>query len=107
MKIKLPKFLLCQNPIAEKSVGRIFILHTREPVLLAEVFRFDSEDEIKQMECKKLYTVGASLDFPPDYFVFGAVWIEKILSEKDSEGLPGLMRRMADWYEAYLISTKK
>lgn len=82
-------------------------MHTREPVVLAEVFHFDSKDEISQMECKRKFDVGASLDYPPEYVVFGAVWIEKDLSEKDLEGLPGLMRRMADWYEAYLIFRDK
>lgn len=97
---KLPKFLLCENPIADKSDGRIFILHTREPRLLAEIFTFDADDEDAQMEHKKLFTSGSALEYGDEYFVFGVIWMEK--NNLPAEKLAGIMRRMADWYEAYL-----
>lgn len=99
--MKLPKFLLCENPIADKSDGRIFILHTKFPKLIAEVFHLEIEDEKSQMECKQAFATGASLEYGTEYIVFGAIWIEQ--HAEDVDKLAGLMRRMADWYEAYLV----
>lgn len=99
--MKLPKFLLAENPIADKSDGRLFILHTQTPVLIAEVFHFDAGDEPAQMECKRAFPIGAALDYDDEYIVIGARWVEENSLHPDK--LAGLMRRMADWYHAYLI----
>ena len=101
----LPKFLFCENPLLdERHDGRSFILHARRPLILAEVFHFNSSQEKESMQCKSAFNVGASLDYSSDeYIILGAVWIESNLLEKEIKTLPGIMRRMADWYEAYLI----
>lgn len=103
---KTPKFLLCENPIAEKSDGRVFILHMREPKIIAEIFSFEEpilESELNELKSK--FTTGATLTYGTEYFVFGAIWIEesdKIDLENRAQELASIMRRMADWYEAYL-----
>jgi len=107
--MKTAKFLLCENPIADKSDGRIFILHNRNPLILAEVFHFDIENEELQMNCKRQFTIGSSLEFGNQYIVFGALWTipdARFLAkeaQKQANELAGIMRRMADWYESYLI----
>jgi hypothetical protein len=105
---KTAKFLLCENPIADKSDGRLFILHTRQPVILAEVFHFEIDDEPGQMECKSKFTIGSSLNYNPEYIVIGAQWVEPEdvpagEAKEYANKLTGIMRRMADWYQAYLI----
>jgi hypothetical protein len=102
---KLPKFLFCENPIADKSDGRQFILHARRPVILAEVFHFNEAQESESMECKRAFNLCATLDYPPEYIVLGAVWTEPIVikNQEEANRLAGIMRRMADWYETYLI----
>lgn len=76
-------------------------MHTQTPVLIAEVFHFEAGDEKKQMECKQNFLTGSALEYGSEYIVFGAIWVEP--HEVDVDKLAGLMRRMADWYEAYLI----
>lgn len=100
--MKPPKFLLAKNPIADKSDGRIFILHTQTPKILAEVFHFDVGDEEHQMDCKRQFTIGSTLEYEDEYIVIGALWVESC-ELFSADRLAGLMRRMADWYEAYLI----
>jgi len=97
--MKSPKFLLCENPLAEQSDGRVFVLHAREPLILAEAFHFAADDEEAQMAAKKFFNVAATLDYSPDeYVVLGALWYR----EADADTLAKIMRRMADWYESYL-----
>lgn len=107
--MKTAKFLLCENPIADKSDGRLFILHNRTPTLLAEVFHFDINDEISQMQCKQKFSIGGTLDYGNEYIVFGCLWVipdEKFSTpsvQQQADELAGIMRRMADWYKSYLI----
>jgi len=86
-----------------------FILHTQQPMILAEIFNFDSGDEKNQIECKKAFTTYGALDYGLEYIVLGAVWMEPLKFEDDipatqevANKIAGVMRRMADWYEAYL-----
>ena len=99
--MKTPKFLLCENPIADKSDGRSFIIHTREPRILAEIFAFEEPlNECLLNSVKSNIRIGATLEYGSEYFIFSAIFVEKI--EMDADKLAGIMRRMADWYEAYL-----
>lgn len=106
--MKTAKFLLCENPIADKSDGRVFILHNRSPRLFAEVFSFHLADEKAQMDCKRQFTIGSSLEHNDEYYVFGCLWVmpeEKFTTkniQEQADELAAIMRRMADWYEAYL-----
>jgi hypothetical protein len=107
--MKTSKFLLCENPIADQSDGRQFILHTRPPRLLAEIFAFEKISDEKIMEIQRQITTGSRLDYGPETFVFGLLWIfesdfkEEMSSQQRANEVAGIMRRMADWYEAYLI----
>jgi hypothetical protein len=105
---KTAKFLLCENPIADKSDGRLYILHTRKPVILAEVFHFDIDDEAEYTRCKQAFPTNATLNYNPEYIVLGQIWMEPVYvpeekAQEFSNKLAGIMRRMADWYQAYLI----
>lgn len=102
--------MLCENPIAEKSYGRVFILHNREPRILAEVHHFNisEADSPQALEIKKA-ELGAALDYEDEYILFAALWLypSEKLSQKEPQAqadeLAGIMRRMADWYKNYLI----
>src|SRR4030067_1070271 len=110
--MKISKFLLCENPLADQSDGRVFILHTRQPVILAECFHFElpdysSEEEMEAdiLKCKLVFNTGSTLDYPPEYIVLGAIWIESgtEATQEPADGLAGITRHMAGWYKSYLI----
>lgn len=105
-----PQFLLCENPITNESDGRHYIMHLHDPVIVAQVFYFTPQDEEAQMQIKRQITLGATLDYENEYFVFGAIfhaplpdkWREWSKQQIDDK-LRDIMKDMADWYEAYLI----
>lgn len=106
---KPPKFLLCENPIADLSDGRLFILHNRRPHLLAEVKHYENLNDSDRMEIEKSLTLYGRLDYPPETIFLAPVWIyeselsDSLDAQQKANKLAGLMRRMADWYEAYLV----
>ena len=99
--------MICENPIG-KSPGRIFILHSREPFILAEAFHFDEDEEEQWMQAKRACTTGASVDYPGELIFLGAVWMaagnffEGKQPQQVADELAQLMSRMGDWYHAYL-----
>jgi hypothetical protein len=106
---KTAKFLLCENPIAnEKNDGKIYILHNREPKIFAEVFHFDGEGA-SYLDCQRSFDIGGKLDYQDEVIIFGAHWMlpdEKFLkldTQAQADECAAIMRRMADWYESYLI----
>jgi hypothetical protein len=40
---KTPKFMICENLLLENN--RVFILHSREPLIIAEAFHFEMGNE--------------------------------------------------------------
>ncbi|MFO0414894.1 MAG: hypothetical protein ACK52I_22200 [Pseudomonadota bacterium] len=104
--MKTSKFLIAENPVVND--GRIFIIHMREPVIIAEAFHFDIDKEHEWMECKKNYSVGASVDYPGELIFLGANYIEPLPSkwlddpQKCADVLAKIMSRMGDWYYNYL-----
>ena len=110
MNTKTSKFMLCENPILDEDHDqRSFILHNRDPFILAEVFYFEdaSEDEVGQFIGQ--FKMGSKLNYPPETYVFGALWMVpgdgflKMTPQQQASTCAGIMRRMADWYKAYLI----
>jgi len=109
--MKTPKFLLAENPITnERHDGRSFIIHARKPFILAEIFAFEFETEEEILKVQRQITTGSKLDYPPETFLFSAIFIDensKELKNKTpqqvADELAGIMRRMADWYKSYLI----
>lgn len=93
---KISKFMICENPILNDN--RVFILHTREPLIIAEAFHFDENNEKDWLKCKDSFNVGASVDYPNELICLGAV----IFESNDVDTLANIMRRMGDWYYNYL-----
>ena len=104
-KINAPAFMLAENPITGKQ---LFIIHTGMPYIMAEVFSFNSTDENAIMDCKRNYTVAGKTEYEDEAAVIGAVMILpdanflELSSQEQADKLAKLMRRMADWYYAYL-----
>jgi len=83
---------------------RVFILHTREPRIVAEVYHLHPSEEGKAIEIQKQFSVGSKMEMPNELILLGAVWIEpfyKGTTQQNADELAGIMRRMADWYRAY------
>lgn len=106
---KTAKFLLCENPIADKSDGKCYILHNRGVKLFAEVYAFEDAAESEIMDLMRQFECVGKLDYGIETFVFGCLWLlhdaKFIAMDKQAQAdeLAGIMRRMADWYESYLI----
>lgn len=92
--MKSSKFLIAENPVVDD--GRVFIVHLRDPVIIAEAFHFDLDQEKEWMECKSRFQIGASVDYPGELIVLGAVFAA------EGSGHEKIMRRMGDWYYNYL-----
>ncbi len=74
--MKTPKFLICDNPMVTGSnEGRLFILHTQPPIILAEVFHLDIDDEPAQLECKANFEIGSSTEHGDESIILGALWV--------------------------------
>ena len=108
---KTPKFLIARNPMAGEKYGhRVFILHAREPVMLAEVFHFELDEEEIWMACKSQFKVGSSVTYTyqDELICIGSLWMvenEKLRAmdaQARADYLAKLMSRMGDWYHAYL-----
>lgn len=101
MNKKPNRFLLCENPLVND--GRVFILHSRHPLVLAEAFHFELDEEEEWMNCKRQFEVGASVDYPGELIALGAVWYEALTpSQETADELAHIMSSMGDWYYAYL-----
>lgn len=101
---KPPAFLLCENPMINKSDGRLFILHNRYPLLLAEVHHFQYLTDNHIINIQRQIRIGGRLDYHPETIFFTPVWIDKeITTQADADKIAGIFRRMADWYKSYLI----
>lgn len=105
--MKTAKFLIAENPIVDD--GRVFIIHTRSPVIIAEAFHFELDQEAEWMKCKSHFELGATVDYPGELIVLGArfmgpppyVW-SSYTDQELADRLAKIMRRMADWYYSYL-----
>jgi hypothetical protein len=108
--MKAPKFLFCENPIATASDGRLFILHTQEPVILAELWHYEGLTDRELIEKQnQLGPTGAKLEYGDEVILFSSVMMfrgekfSQLPGQEQADKLAGVMRRMADWYKAYLI----
>ena len=91
---KPPSFLIADNPLVDD--GQTFVVHLRAPVVVAQAIHYDSPEE----RISQIGATGAILDYLGEYILLYPVYIA---AEAQQEKLPGLMRRMADWYHAYLV----
>ena len=101
----LPKFLHLANGRA--APGREFILHTGRPAWLAEVFQFDTEEEIidfgKQIMGAESPALLASRSRKPwngkhYFFLVLALYENFEATQAESDRVARIARRMADWY---------
>lgn len=92
--MKSSKFLIAENPVVDD--GRVFVVHLRDPVIIAEAFHFSVDDDAAWMHCKSRFQIGATVDYPGELIVLGAVFVAP---GKDYEKI---MSRMGDWYHNYL-----
>jgi len=109
-KISKSDFILAENPLVDD--GRVFVCHIRKlPVIIAEAFHFEgyTGDEPEVMECKARFEAGASVDYPDEPVVLGAIFIsefseedQKLSPQEQANKLSRIMSRMGDWYYAYL-----
>jgi hypothetical protein len=91
---KLPTFLLAENPLVDDE--RIFIIHSKDPMVLAEAIHFSDDSGKFTID----HAIDSSLHYRDEYIVLAA---RVIAGNPDTDRLAKLMRRMADWYRAYLI----
>lgn len=103
--MKASKFLIAENPVVND--GRVFIVHMRDPVIIAEAFHFDLDQESEWMHCKSHFDFGASVDYPGELIFLGGVF-RSILppawatAQDQADKLAKIMSRMGDWYHNYL-----
>lgn len=101
--MKSAKFLIADNPLVND--GRTFIVHMREPVIIAEVFHFDLDQESEWMECKSHFTTGVSVEYPGELIFLGVVFMAPLPwadPQVQADNLAKIMSRMGDWYHNYL-----
>jgi hypothetical protein len=106
---KPPAFMIAENPILSSEDGRLFVMHTRSPQLLAELFEYKREDEAGVSECMNGFTWSNTLNYGNDVIVFGLCYLTADADfnnkpdEIQKEKIEAVMRRMIDWYKACLI----
>lgn len=100
-QFKLPKFLICENPMAEGSSETQFILHTQEPQMLAVVL---NEFTDRQYQTRHHDDAQIVAYLNPDGLLETCklVPIVGYGDQFNHSDLAGLMKRMADWWSSYL-----
>jgi hypothetical protein len=103
--VKSAKFLIAENPIVDD--GRVFVIHLRDPVIIAEAFHFHEDQESEWMRCKSDFNAGASVDYPGELIFLGVVFCaplpkEWTAAQDQADKLAKIMSRMGDWYHNYL-----
>lgn len=95
------KFILSYYPLEDSS--RTFITHIDTPVIIAEAFHFDDNQEAEWMELKRNTSVGASIEYPGELILIAAIYIDPIEANKQTaDSLARFMSKMGDWYYKYL-----
>lgn len=105
--MKSAKFIIAENPIVND--GRVFIIHLRDPVIIAEAFHFDLDQESEWMECKSNFQIGASIDYAGELITLGARFVGPVpdkwfafSTQEQADKLAKIMRRIGDWYHHYI-----
>lgn len=108
--MKPPKFLVAKNPMVNEDV---YILHLREPRLLAKVYEYQNEKELQVFlmvlnrdkdKTRKPLAYSTKEHCGKYYALVLLEWyntdsnLENFQIEADK-----VFKKMADWYRAYLI----
>lgn len=111
-----PTFLLATNKEAAPDVD--YILHTGRPAFLAQVYKFDSEEQraefganyMAQCEAAGVPCLGSQSRKPWNnaHYFFAVISIFEGIepTEKQANKLARLTRRMADWYLYNVLQNK-
>lgn len=96
---KLPKFMVCENPMVEQSNTTQFILHTQDPAFLAVIIN-DAADE----QYKNWHHPAAVFNFyvNDDGFMETHKIVPILGFSEEGEDFAPIMNRMSDWYSSYL-----
>lgn len=95
--------MICKNEMVAKLGGlndcNIYVLHTRTPMILAQVHHFDpgAAERTKLVDMAGNITIGSIVEYPGENILLEGM----IHQEATAEKLAAVMRRMADWYYAY------
>lgn len=100
---KVSRFLIHDN---QRVDNRIYVLHTRTPRMLLEVYREDSnisEELLEELTSRHEYIVKFSIK--DKIYIVGEVWVvkEDIRSTKEiTNVINQVMKRLSDWLQNYL-----
>lgn len=87
--------MVSENPMADEKFGhRVFVIHTRGPLIIAQAHH------IPVGEPYELPLTGAKTQHEDEEIVLSPVQV--IFEESKQVSYEKIMRRMADWYKAYL-----
>jgi len=104
----LPRFMIAENPLAQRE--REFILHTKKPALLMEVFdTTDWPPEKYTALLQQLNVYGTTTVDDMDFLLAPVRLFDQppLQTQKDTDQLAGLFRRAADWWHAYIKFEEK
>lgn len=107
--MKTAKFIIGDNPLIDD--GRVYVIHLRSPLVVAEAFHFDLHEEDDYDEARREFSMGASVDYPGELIFLGVIYVgdlpEAYTAQETADKLAKLMSRMGDWYHAYLSADHK
>jgi hypothetical protein len=112
-KNKLPKFLVCKNPMAEPD--GLYILHTRPPQFIAKAIKTDSLTLLELQKSTFCTINEVQYNIGVQTRVNGQLWALFVLEFYCNEveinpneiGSGGLMSRLGDWFHAYIKYVEK
>lgn len=111
--MKTPKFTIAINDMVENS-GQ-FIVHMRDPVFFAEIYEHESKEEQSEFHNQLIefqeknnisLLVGRDRDFFQPFSLVCTVSTQEMV-DMNHDNLAKIMRRMADWYQSYIIWEEK
>lgn len=106
--MKHPKFVIAENPMTDGDEHPLYVIHLRDPLIVAQVFTFSPDEEDKRLELLR----------NPDIIAYSTTDIDSLESavllanyiapmkgeaQASADKLAKIMRRMADWYRAYCL----
>lgn len=102
MSKKLPKFLICSNPMVDNS---LFILHSQKPKFIAQVI---PTNHVELLDIQKIYDYGCQTKFNNQLFAIVIIeWLDTAYLQERQTVAGGLMSRMGDWFFNYLKFLKE
>jgi len=105
--MNISKFLVAENTMLSDDV---FIVHTRKPRFIAKVMEFENRDEIDVYKkvfdsesLEKAISYSEKEHNSTHYLFVPYEYLDDLSDETQREDISKVLKRMADWYRAYLI----